>query len=345
MNQMPAMTTASPVAGDGRRTITAFGALVLAVARWSVGAAIDALVIMRDKLGSMEAREETEANANRSHGVRPPSRTPFRRQSGSRAGRVTLVGAGPGDPELLTLKAIRHLNTADAILYDDLVSDEILAFARPGSQLINVGKRCGRAACRQSEINALLAGLAKSGKHVVRLKSGDPSLFGRAGEELQWLAAAGVGVDMVPGITAATAMAAALGVSLTHRDVAKSVRFITGHSKMGGLPEDIDWHAVADRSATTIFYMGNRTAAAIADRLIGAGVAPATPVAIAASLGRARQQLRHTNLAALASALADFSPADPIVIGVGDVFASPSASAQAAAFSGQAHGFDATFPQ
>ena len=175
-------------------------------------------------------------------------------------GHVTFVGAGPGDAELLTLKAVRALQAADVILFDDLVSDDVLELARREAKRILVGKRAGRPSCKQHEINDMMVGLAKAGRRVVRLTSGDPMIFGRAGEEIAELDAQGIGYDVVPGITAGIAMAASLGVSLTHRDCAKSVRFVTGHSKAGGLPKDIEWRAIADPTATTIFYMGGRVA-------------------------------------------------------------------------------------
>lgn len=183
-------------------------------------------------------------------------------------GHVTFVGAGPGDAELLTLKAVRALQAADVILFDDLVSDNVLELARREAKRILVGKRAGRPSCKQHEINDMMVSLAKAGRRVVRLKSGDPMIFGRAGEEIEVLSRAGIGYDAVPGITAGLAMASALGISLTHRDCSKSVRFVTGHSRHGGLPEDLDWRAIADPSATTIFYMGGRTAGKIAARLI-----------------------------------------------------------------------------
>jgi uroporphyrin-III C-methyltransferase / precorrin-2 dehydrogenase / sirohydrochlorin ferrochelatase len=188
-----------------------------------------------------------------------------------RIGRVTMVGAGPGDAELLTLKAVRALQSADMILFDDLVSDEVLELARREAKRILVGKRGGRPSCRQDDINELMVRLAKAGKRVVRLKSGDPMIFGRAGEEIARLEGEGIPVDVVPGVTSAIATAAALGVSLTNRDSAKSVRFVTAHSRQGGLPEDLDWSAVADPSTTTIFYMAGRTAGQIAARLIARG--------------------------------------------------------------------------
>ncbi|MFN3764812.1 MAG: siroheme synthase CysG, partial [Aliihoeflea sp.] len=238
----------------------------------------------------------------------------------SREGHVTFVGAGPGDAELLTLKAMRALQAADVILFDDLVSDDVLELARREARRILVGKRAGRPSCKQHEINDMMVVLAKAGRRVVRLKSGDPMIFGRAGEEIEALRAAGIGFDVVPGITAGLAMASALGVSLTHRDRAKSVRFVTGHSKKGELPDDVDWAAIADPSATTIFYMGARMAGEIAARLIGNGMAPATPVAIAADLARPTERLGRTDLRSIAQALSTFVGDHVILIGVGGVF-------------------------
>jgi uroporphyrin-III C-methyltransferase/precorrin-2 dehydrogenase/sirohydrochlorin ferrochelatase len=246
------------------------------------------------------------------------------RISGSKSlatGRVTLVGAGPGDAELLTLKAVRALQAADVILFDDLVSDEVLELARREAKRMLVGKRGGRESCRQEDINNLMVKLAKAGRRVVRLKSGDPMIFGRAGEEIERLDAEGIPVDIVPGITSALAMAAALGASLTHRDCARSVRFVTGHSRRGALPEDIDWRAVADPSSTTIFYMSGRTAAGIAGKLLAAGLVAATPVVIASAITRPRQSFWTGTLGGLTSGIEQFDLSRPIIIGVGNVFA------------------------
>ncbi|WP_336068870.1 siroheme synthase CysG [Nitratireductor rhodophyticola] len=246
-------------------------------------------------------------------------------------GTVTLVGAGPGDAEFLTLKAVRALQAADVILFDDLVSDDVLELARREAKRILVGKRGGKASCRQDDINALMLSLAGKGKRVVRLKSGDPMIFGRAGEEIATLRAHGIAVDVVPGITAASAMAAALAVSLTHRDHARSVRLVTGHSRHGGLPDDLDWRALADPSATTIFYMGGRTGREIARRLIELGLAPGTPVAIAFAVGGPEQSLLTIDLARLASE--DHSPAAgrPVLIGIGRVFGERAVAAMISA--------------
>ncbi len=207
-----------------------------------------------------------------------------------REGRVTLVGAGPGDAELLTLKAVRALQSADVILYDDLVSSDVLELARREAKRMMVGKRGQRESCAQDDINALMVKLAAQGKHVVRLKSGDPMVFGRGGEEIERLDLEGIRVDVVPGITSASAMAATLGLSLTHRDHAQSVRFITGHARSGELPAGLDWRALADPKSTLIVYMGARTSADIAQNLMASGLDGATPVVAVASVSRDEEE-------------------------------------------------------
>ena len=236
-------------------------------------------------------------------------------------GHVTFVGAGPGDAELITLKAVRALQAADVILFDDLVSDEVLELARREAKRVLVGKRAGRPSCKQHEINAMMVSLAKAGRRVVRLKSGDPMIFGRAGEEIAELERHGIGYDVVPGITAGLALAATLGVSLTHRDKARSVRFVTGHSQHGGLPDDIDWMAIADPSTTTIFYMGGRTASSIASLLISHGMPPETPVVIAADIGRIGETKLCCDLADLSEGIYTFLTGRAVLIGIGSVFA------------------------
>jgi len=236
-------------------------------------------------------------------------------------GRVTLVGAGPGDAELLTLKAMRALQSADVILFDDLVSDDVLELARREARRLMVGKRGGRASCSQDDINSLMVRLALEGKHVVRLKSGDPMIFGRAGEEIACLERAGVPVEIVSGITAGVAMAASLRVSLTHRETAQSVRFVTGCAKTGRLPADLDWRGLADRKTTTIYYMAGATAPEIADRLMAAGY-PANGSAMMVS-NVSRQETRWSGpLYALGDAARSRDPDRPVLIGIGDVFRS-----------------------
>lgn len=258
----------------------------------------------------------------------PPLRADTQRWP--RHGRVTLVGAGPGDPELLTIKALRTISSANVILFDALVSDAILALAGSETELICVGKRGGRPSCRQDVINDLMVRHAQAGKHVVRLKAGDPAIFGRAGEEISYLESAGIEVSIVPGITAASAMAAAFGISLTHRNHAKSVRFVTGHSKNGGLPEDVDWRQIADPSATTVFYMGAPLAGEIVARLIAHGAPSNTPVGIAASLSRDSQQIARGELGQLETIIAAFDRSAPLIIGVGAVYANEPSTPRAA---------------
>jgi uroporphyrin-III C-methyltransferase / precorrin-2 dehydrogenase / sirohydrochlorin ferrochelatase len=239
----------------------------------------------------------------------------------SSSGSVTLVGAGPGDAELLTLKAVRALQAADIILFDDLVSADVLELARREAKRMMVGKRGGRESCRQSDINELMVSLARSGKNVVRLKSGDPMLFGRAGEEIEQLEAAGIPVHVVPGITSGVALAAELRTSLTHRDCAQSVRFVTGHSRAGGLPPELDWRSLADPAATHVFYMGGRNAGAIVSRLIAEGADPRTPAVAAASLTRPDQALWRGELRDLPAAIETFGHERPVLLGVGRALA------------------------
>ncbi|WP_332303847.1 siroheme synthase CysG [Rhizobium sp. GR12] len=243
---------------------------------------------------------------------------------GSTRGLVTLVGAGPGDAELLTLKAVRALQAADVILFDDLVSAEVLELARREAKRMLVGKRGGRESCKQEDINEMMIRLAKAGKRVVRLKSGDPMIFGRAGEEIAALEAENIPVEVVPGITAASAMASRLGVSLTHRDHAQSVRFVTGHSRQGKLPENIDWKTLSDPAVTTVFYMGGRTAAEIESSLLAHGMPAATPVAVMISVSRANEQRWCGSLAQLAAAVARLGVNEPVLIGIGDAFGAAS---------------------
>jgi uroporphyrin-III C-methyltransferase/precorrin-2 dehydrogenase/sirohydrochlorin ferrochelatase len=235
-------------------------------------------------------------------------------------GRVTLVGAGPGDAELLTLKAVRALQAADVILFDDLVSADVLELARREARRMLVGKRGGRTSCRQEDINAMMVKLARAGKRVVRLKSGDPMIFGRAGEEIAHLRDENIPVDVIPGITAASAMAARTGISLTHRNHAQSVRFITGHSRHGGLPDDLDWRSIADPAATNVFYMGGRTAPQIAERLVAEGLSPATPVMIMSDVSRPTERRWVGTIAGMGAGIAEIGYDNPVLIGVGNVF-------------------------
>ncbi|HVN21006.1 MAG TPA: uroporphyrinogen-III C-methyltransferase [Dongiaceae bacterium] len=192
-------------------------------------------------------------------------------------GKVFLVGAGPGDPELLTVKALRLLQTADAILYDELVSQEVLKLVPSTAQLHNVGKRCGKKKIQQEEINFLMIALAESGLNVVRLKSGDPSIFGRAGEEMEALRNANVPYELVPGVTSALGAAAAAEIPLTHRRFSSAVVFITGQQAANS--DAADWNKLASSGATLVIYMPGHDYAAVAAKLNAAGVSSDTPCA------------------------------------------------------------------
>ncbi|MFN3911359.1 siroheme synthase CysG [Hyphomonas sp.] len=199
--------------------------------------------------------------------------------AGRAAGVVHIVGAGPGDPELLTLKALRVIQEADVVYYDRLVSPEILALVRRDAARVPVGKSKGDHSVPQAEIQHRLVASAREGLRVVRLKGGDPFIFGRGGEELEAVRAEGVAVHVVPGISSALGCAASAGIPLTHRDHAQTLTFVTGHAKSGGVP-DLDWAALARPGQTVVVFMGVDTAAIIAERLIAAGRDAATPIAI-----------------------------------------------------------------
>jgi len=233
-------------------------------------------------------------------------------------GTVWLVGAGPGDPELLTIKALKVLRTADVVVHDGLVSDEILDLAPDAARLISVAKRKSRHAYAQDEINAMLVAFAQDGLTVVRLKGGDPFIFGRGGEELEACRAAGVECRIVPGVTAALAAAADAGAPLTHRGSAQAVTFVTGHASAGDEP-NLDWDALAKANQTVVIYMGVSTAAGISARLIGAGRARSTPALIVENASRANERRIVTTLAGLAEAAAEI--AGPALLIVGEAMA------------------------
>lgn len=205
-------------------------------------------------------------------------------------GRVYLVGAGPGDPELLTLKALRLIQTADIIVYDRLVSRDILDLIPSGAAMVDVGKRPNDHPVPQPDINRLLVRLAENGSCVVRLKGGDPFMFGRGGEELIELVAGGFQVEIVPGVTSAQGCAAAAGIPLTHRGYASGVRYITGHCR-ANVDLDFDWDGLADPNTTLVIYMGLANIAQIADRLMAHGMPADTPV-MAIANGTRSDELR-----------------------------------------------------
>ena len=234
------------------------------------------------------------------------------------AGKVWLVGAGPGDPDLLTVKALRLLQGADVVVHDRLTPPELLALARPDARLIDVGKRKSRHTLPQEDINRLLVALALQGLKVVRLKGGDPFVFGRGGEELLALREAGVEAEVVPGVTSALAAAAGAGAPLTHRGLAQAVTFVTGHAAVkdgeAGEP-DLDWPVLSRPNHTLVVYMGVTTAGMLAERLIGAGRAPSTPVLVVENASRADERRVLTRLAELPKAAAGLDGPALLVIG------------------------------
>jgi len=214
-------------------------------------------------------------------------------------GKVYLVGAGPGDPELLTLKAARILASADVVLHDALVTPQVLALVSPKARVIDVGKRCGQKLLTQDEINAYLVHAAAHSEVVVRLKSGDPLIFGRAGEEIEALRGAGVDFEIVPGITSAVAAAAAARISLTDRRFASQVLFTTAHRKGGTF--DLGWARTISADMTVAIYMPGVAYAELANALVENGVDPQTPCVVVSRAAQASQQVFHTDVAGLAS--------------------------------------------
>jgi uroporphyrin-III C-methyltransferase/precorrin-2 dehydrogenase/sirohydrochlorin ferrochelatase len=236
-------------------------------------------------------------------------------------GSVTLVGAGPGNPELLTLRAVRALQSADVILIDDLVAPEILDFARREAKKMLVGKTGNGPSCKQEEINSLMISLAKAGKRVVRLKGGDPMIFGRAREEISACRAEGIPVEVVPGVTAAQGAASRLAVSLTHRRQARRVQYVTGHAEDGKLPVDFDWQSLADPAATTVVYMPTKTITEFAERAIGQGLDPATPAIAVARATRPDEQVIVSTISKLPQQLAAESMPGPLLVLIGRALA------------------------
>ena len=230
-------------------------------------------------------------------------------------GCIWLVGAGPGDPELLTLKAARLLGEADVVVYDRLVGDGVLDLIGPSARRLYVGKRKSNHSVPQDEVNRLLVALALQGLNVVRLKGGDPFMFGRGGEEMQAAREAGVPCHVASGVSSALAASAAIGAPLTHRGLAQSVTFVTGHAASGGEP-DLDWAALARPNHTVAVYMGLTTAPAIAARLIAAGRARSTPVAVVENVSRENERRLVTTLGALPEAVASLS--GPVILVIGE---------------------------
>lgn len=233
---------------------------------------------------------------------------------------VYLVGAGPGDPELLTRKAYRVLEQADAVVYDRLVSPEIVDIVPPGCTRIFVGKASGNHILPQDQINELLAKLAHTNRTVVRLKGGDPYIFGRGSEEAMHLARHNVHFEIIPGITAAAGISAATGIPLTHRGLATGLRFVTGHGK-GDDELDLDWRSMADPSTTLVIYMGLAKLPELSRRLIAAGLSPDTPAAAIANGTTTQQRQCLSTLEHLPDALGELDFTPPVLCLIGRVVA------------------------
>lgn len=238
-------------------------------------------------------------------------------ENASRPGRVWLVGAGPGDVDLLTVKALRLLHGAEVVVYDRLVSEAVMAEVPDSALCIDVGKRPGHHGLKQAQINQLLVDLALSGRNVVRLKGGDPFIFGRGGEEMVSLQQADIVCEVVPGITAAVGCAATSGIPLTHRDCAQSLRFITGHGRSG--EPQLDAATLAASNQTLVFYMGLSWSSVISSRLREYGRREDTPVAIIENGTRQDQRVLVTTLAGLPETIAQHKPVSPSLLIVGDV--------------------------
>jgi uroporphyrin-III C-methyltransferase/precorrin-2 dehydrogenase/sirohydrochlorin ferrochelatase len=241
-------------------------------------------------------------------------------------GHVSLVGAGPGEPELLTLKALKALAGADVVLHDQLVSAEVLALAHPCAQRIDVGKKGYGRACRQGDINALMVAFARARRRVVRLKAGDPLMFGRLEEEIAALEAAGISFDIVPGISAAQGAAASLGVPLTRRRGARRFQAITGHADNGRLPADFDWAGLADPKATMAVYMPKATIGDLCRALVAHGLAADHPAVAVFNATRATEVVLAADVATLPQRLAAARVEGPCIVLIGVAAARRAAS-------------------
>lgn len=240
-------------------------------------------------------------------------------ESPAQVGKVFLVGAGPGDPELLTLKAARLLAQAEVVVFDHLVGDGVMDLIHPAAIRIYAGKEAGRHALPQHEINALLVSEARKGRNIVRLKGGDPFIFGRGGEEMEALVDAGIACEVVPGITAASGISACTGMPLTHRDHARALVFATGHLKDGTV--NLDWHALARPDQTVVIYMGLGALEVICERLVAHGLPPATPAAIIHKGTTPEQRTLIGSLASLPDDAARAGLHPPALIMIGSVVA------------------------
>ncbi len=239
------------------------------------------------------------ASADTVAGSRPADET----GAAPATGFVSFVSSGPADPELLTMRAVKRLLSAEVVLYDALAAGPILELAGEGAEQISVGKRAGRPSARQEEVNALLVEHARKGRRVVRLKSGDAGIFGRLEEEIAALLQAGIPFEIVPGVPSALAAAAAAGIPLTRRLTARRLQFITGADVTGGLPEDQNWPALTDAHTTTVVFMGQRNFPALARELVARGLPATTPALLAEAVGHPHQRMIRTTVAELAALL------------------------------------------
>lgn len=235
------------------------------------------------------------------------------------SGFVSFVSSGPGDPELLTVKAVDRLSKADAILFDDLSAGPILEHASPEADLVGVGKRAGRPSPKQDHVSKLLVDYAKGGANVVRLKSGDSGIFGRLEEELTALKDAGIDYEIIPGVTSACAAAAAAGIPLTRRLVARRVQFVTGHDVAGALPGDLHLQSLIDPGATTVLFMPKRTFPELAEKLFATGLRRDCPALLAENVSHPYQTLQRTTMEALAQQLSDEISTAPGLILFGEL--------------------------
>jgi uroporphyrin-III C-methyltransferase len=258
-----------------------------------------------------------------------------KRSERTATGEVWLVGAGPGDPELLTIKALKTLQKADVVVHDGLVSNQILELSPQAARRISVAKRKSRHSYSQDEINRMLVAFALEGLTVVRLKGGDPFIFGRGGEELEACRAAGVDCQIVPGVTAALAASASAGAPLTHRGSAQAVTFVTGHASNGAEP-DLDWASLARANQTVVIYMGLSQAAPIAARLMAAGRIGSTPALIVENASRPEERRVVTTLSGLADAASRLSGPALLIVGEAMALAQAGEPAELAAFAAQA---------
>ncbi|GBL44959.1 uroporphyrinogen-III methyltransferase [Sulfuriferula multivorans] len=232
------------------------------------------------------------------------------------AGKVYLIGAGPGDPELMTLKAVRKLNAADVVLIDDLVNRAVLSHARADARIIEVGKRGGCQSTPQAFIHRQMIAEARAGRVVARLKGGDPFMFGRGGEEVEALRAAGIAVEIISGVTSGMAAPAALGIPVTHRDWAPGVTFVTGHTRDGN---SVNWAALAAARTTLVIYMGIKNLPEIVAQLLEAGLPATTPAAVIENGTLAEQRQIKSNLGNLQAATQQAGIGSPAIMVIGEV--------------------------